>query len=78
MFFYRKQLLIRLLRLEMLTLGLFMSMALGLMGCDKSVSLSFFILVLGACEASLGLVIIVNIARLKGRDILSIVRLVKC
>lgn len=77
-FYFRKQFLIVLLRLEFVVLGLFLSFIFFLSLVGKSVSLSFFLLILGACEASLGLSLLVSMVRLNGRDMLRSLSVIKC
>ena len=77
-YFFRKQLLYSLLRLEFLVLSLFM-VYLRVVSCvSASVSFVFCLLVLGACEATLGLSLLVSLVRLMGRDILGKFYFVKC
>lgn len=77
-YFFRKQFLLSLLRLEFLVLSLFLGFV-GLVGSIGGfVSITFYLLVMGACEATLGLSLLVGFVRLLGSDILSKVRLVKC
>lgn len=67
-----------LLRLEFIVLGMFIGV-IFLLGCSgKPFSISFYLLVLGACEASLGLRLIVRIVRFRGGDMLSFLSLSKC
>lgn len=77
-YFFRKQLLLRLVRLEFLVLSLFLGFV-SFLGCVGGfLCVTFYFLVLGACEATLGLCLLVNFVRLFGRDMLSSVNLVKC
>ena len=77
-YFFRKQFLYRLLSLEFLVLSLFM-LYLRLVSCVRgSVSFVFYLLVLGACEATLGLSLLVSLVRLTGRDMLGKFFFVKC
>lgn len=43
----------------------------------KPLSISFYLLVLGACEARLGLTLLVTMTRFTGRDILRLIRKTK-
>lgn len=77
-YFFRKQLLYSLLRLEFLVLSLFI-LYLGVVSCvSGSTSFIFYLLVLGACEATLGLSLLVSLVRLLGRDMLGKFHFVKC
>ena len=73
-FIFRKQILITLIRLEIVTLTLFIRLIFKLARLSQPISIAFFILILGACEASLALRLIVIMTRLKGRDILRLIR----
>lgn len=66
----RKKLLICLLSLEFMLLGIFLLIIFKFSVIQQSISNSIFILVLGACEARLGLSLLINIARFKGNDML--------
>lgn len=77
-YFFRKQFLLRLLSLEFLVLSLFLGFVGVLRRMGVSVSVTFYLLVLGACEATLGLCLLVGFVRLLGRDMLRQVRLIKC
>lgn len=77
-FYFRKQLLISLLRLEFIVLGIFIGV-IFLLGClGKPFSIAFYLLVLGACEASLGLSLMVRMVRFSGGDMLNFLSLIKC
>lgn len=77
-YYFRKQFLLSLLSLELVSLRLFLLVVFLLGMYGKSISVAFYLLVLAACEASLGLRLLVNIVRLSGRDMLSLFRVVKC
>lgn len=77
-FYFRKQFLISLLSLELVVLSLFLGMLFIFGLFLKPVSFAFYLLVLGACEARLGLSLLVNIVRLGGNDMLSLFKVVKC
>lgn len=77
-FYFRKQFLVSLLSLELVVLGLFLGVSFCIRMIGHPVSISFYLLVFGACEASLGLRLLVSIVRLAGRDMLSLLRAVKC
>lgn len=77
-YFFRKQLLLSLLSLEFLVLSLFLGFVFVLRAVGVEVSVGFYLLVLGACEATLGLCLLVGFVRLLGRDMLRKVRLIKC
>lgn len=70
-FYFRKQLILRLLRVELIILGLFLGYVFIMGDLGKRVALTFYLLVLGACEASLGLSLLVVLTRYLGRDILN-------
>ena len=77
-YFFRKQFLYSLLSLEFLVLSTFM-LYLGVVRCVRSyISFVFYLLVLGACEATLGLSLLVSLVRLLGRDMLGKFSFVKC
>lgn len=77
-YFFRNQLLLRLLRLEFLVLSLFLGFV-GFLGClGGFLCVTFYFLVLGACEATLGLCLLVSFVRLFGNDMFRRVSLVKC
>lgn len=77
-FFFRKQLLMSLLRLEFIVLGMFIGVIFLLGWSGKPFSVAFYLLVLGACEASLGLSLMVRMVRFSGGDMLSFLSLIKC
>nr|YP_005089256.1 NADH dehydrogenase subunit 4L [Flustra foliacea]AEX16061.1 NADH dehydrogenase subunit 4L [Flustra foliacea] len=76
-FYFRKQLLVVLLSMEFVLLSLFVLVVLVYSSFGQSVSTSFYILILGACEASLGLSLLVVMTRIKGMDMLSLLSLMK-
>jgi NADH:ubiquinone oxidoreductase subunit K len=77
-YFFRKQLLLSLLSLELVLLGLFLSFIFIFVFMGKPVCFSFYLLVLGACEASLGLSLLVVLVRVVGNDMLRLFRFIKC
>lgn len=70
-FLARKKVIICLLSLEFIVLNIFLAIVYTITVINQIMSYSIFILVLGACEARLGLRLIINITRFKGNDILS-------
>jgi len=76
-FYHRKQLIITLLRLELVLLRIFILMFLIFINKGQPISTRFYLLILGACEASLGLRILVVLTRIKGRDILRLLNISK-
>lgn len=70
-FLARKKVIMCLLSLEFIVLNMFLAIIYLITIIDQIMSYSIFILVLGACEARLGLRLIINITRFKGNDILS-------
>lgn len=70
-FIRRKKILIYLMRLEFLILYLFLRLILHLIYISHPLSFRIYILVIGACEARLGLRLLINISRFKGNDILT-------
>lgn len=77
-YYFRKQLLLRLLSLEVVLLGLFLFFVLVFTCIDKPVSFTFYLLVLGACEARLGLSLLVVLVRVVGNDVLRLFGFSKC
>jgi NADH:ubiquinone oxidoreductase subunit K len=77
-YLFRKQFLLSLLSLEFMVLSLFLGFIGTLRVLGKSVSVTIYLLVLGACEATLGLCLLVSFVRLVGSDMLRKVGLVKC
>lgn len=77
-YLFRKQLLLSLLSLEFMILALFLGFVCFLSILGKSVSVTIYLLVLGACEATLGLCLLVRFVRLVGSDMLRKVSLIKC
>lgn len=77
-YLFRKQLLLSLLSLEFMVLSLFLGFVVFLVTLGSPVSFTIYLLVLGACEATLGLCLLVGFVRLVGSDMLSKVSLVKC
>lgn len=77
-YYFRKQLLLRLLRLEVVLLGLFLFFVFVFACMGKPISFSFYLLVVGACEASLGLSLLVVLVRVIGNDVLRLFGFSKC
>jgi len=77
-YFFRKQLLLCLISLEFLVLGLFLGFIVMISIFDRSVPITLYLLVIGACEAALGLCMLVNLVRLVGNDMLREIQLIKC
>lgn len=77
-FYFRKQLLVGLLGLELVNLILFLGVILKFYYCGQFISYSFFLLILGACEARLGLRLIISMTRFKGNDMLRELSTFKC
>ena len=77
-YFLRKKLLLILLTLEFTVLRLFLLTILTLNIFNQTPSIAFFLLTLGACEARLGLSLIVTIVRFKGNDMLRITSSFSC
>nr|UUC08070.1 NADH dehydrogenase subunit 4L [Discoporella cookae] len=77
-FFLRKQLLMTMLSMELIMLSIFMLMMNMYWLMNLPVSTPFYILVMSACEASIGLSMLINMTRFKGNDKLSKINLVKC
>ena len=67
-----------LLSLEFLVLSIFLGFVCFLSRAGGYVSFSFYLLVLGACEAALGLCLLVRFVRIMGNDMLRNVKLIKC
>lgn len=61
-----------LLRLEFIVLGLFLRFVSVIGRLDKRVSFTFYLLILGACEARVGLCLLVVLTRYIGRDTLRV------
>jgi NADH:ubiquinone oxidoreductase subunit K len=77
-YFFRKQLLLCLISLEFLVLALFLGFIGAISSFDSNIPVTLYLLVIGACEASLGLCILVNLVRLVGNDMLREIQLIKC
>lgn len=75
--YFRKQLLIILIRLEFVVLSLFITLVVTQNQLSQPISISFFILILGACETRIALRLLVMITRFKGTDILRNIRTYK-
>jgi len=77
-YYFRKQFLVSLLSLEFVVLGLFLGRIITLRVLDRCPSLALYVLVLGACEARLGLRLLVSMTRIRGGDMLRLIRTLKC
>nr|UUC08026.1 NADH dehydrogenase subunit 4L [Exechonella vieirai] len=69
--FQRKKMLTAILSLELTLLSLFSLMVMMSMMKTQNISPAFFILVMGAIEASLALSLLINLTRFKGSDMLN-------
>lgn len=67
-----------LVSLEFLVLSLFLGCLGVFSSLGVSLSMSLYLLVLGACEATLGLCILVGLVRLLGSDTLGKLSFIKC
>lgn len=74
----RKHLLNALLRLEIIVLGLYAIIVATFLGEDINLFLTFVILTFGACEASVGLALLVALIRNHGNDFVSSISIHKC
>ncbi len=74
LFYMRRFLLVSLISLEFVLLNLFIATLMVLSLYGQPISIGFYILILGACEASLGLSLTVMISRFKGSDMLRVIR----
>lgn len=74
MFYFRRQLLVVLVGLEIVGLVLFLIIMMFFSNFSQPMALPFYVLILGACEARLGLSLFVMVTRLKGSDILRTLR----
>nr|YP_009192166.1 NADH dehydrogenase subunit 4L [Magelona mirabilis]ALO81681.1 NADH dehydrogenase subunit 4L [Magelona mirabilis] len=74
----RKHLLNALLSLEVMVLGLYTMMVATFLGEDINLFLTFIILTFGACEASVGLALLVALIRNHGNDFVSSMSIHKC
>lgn len=70
-FIARKKTLMIIIRLELILLLIFVNILMTLKTNHYRISPRFYILVLGACEASLVLRIIIILTRFKGNDMLT-------
>nr|YP_002456342.1 NADH dehydrogenase subunit 4L [Watersipora subtorquata]ABY55227.1 NADH dehydrogenase subunit 4L [Watersipora subtorquata] len=70
-FIMRKKILMYLLSLEFILLNIFFMTIITFSMMNVTLSYSIFILVLGACEASLGLSMVINMTRFTGNDMLT-------
>jgi NADH:ubiquinone oxidoreductase subunit K len=77
-YFFRKQLLVCLISLEFLVLALFLGFVMVMSFLNRCIPITLYLLVIGACEATLGLCMLVNLVRLVGNDTLREVQLIKC
>ena len=73
----RKHLLNALLSLEIMVLGLYLMMISSFLGSGRSAFLTFIILTFGACEASVGLALLVALIRAYGNDFISSINIHK-
>nr|YP_010425940.1 NADH dehydrogenase subunit 4L [Amynthas deogyusanensis]USL47910.1 NADH dehydrogenase subunit 4L [Amynthas deogyusanensis] len=79
MLFNQSHFLMTLLSLEGITLSLVLFVPLMLMNCSApNTSMSVILLTFGACEASLGLGLMVSMSRSYGNDMLKSLTLTKC
>nr|BDQ43793.1 NADH dehydrogenase subunit 4L [Metaphire megascolidioides] len=79
MLFNQSHFLMTLLSLEGITLSLVLFVPLMLMNCTASnTSMSVILLTFGACEASLGLGLMVSMSRSYGNDMLKSLTSTKC
>lgn len=69
-FLTRKKVLLILMSLELLLLNFFVIIIIKLRIVNLPVSPPLYLLVLGACEASLGLSVLISITRYSGSDII--------
>ena len=74
----RKHLLNALLSLEIMVLGLFALIISCFLGEGDNLFLTFIILTFGACEASVGLALLVCLIRTHGNDFISSINIHKC
>jgi len=74
----RKHLLNALLSLEIIILGLFCIIISTLTGEIRDLFLTFIILTFGACEARVGLALLVALIRNHGNDFISSINIHKC
>nr|AAR13395.1 NADH dehydrogenase subunit 4L [Phoronis architecta] len=74
----RMHFMMALLSLEAMMLGLFFLLGQLLYYSAMEIYLSFILLTFSACEACLGLALLVSLARMFGKDYLSIISLHKC
>lgn len=73
-FFMRKQLLLLLITLELINLIVFIILLLKIVSQIQPISIAFYILIIRACEASMALRLIIRLTRIKGSDILRLIR----
>ena len=74
----RKHLLNALLSLEIIVLGLYALIISAFLGENDNLFLTFIILTFGACEASVGLALLVCLIRTHGNDYISSINIHKC
>lgn len=67
---FQKQIILRLISLEFIVLGLFLGLVFYFLLLGLPISFAFYIIVLSACEASLGLRLLVCITSHSGSDLL--------
>jgi len=73
-FFIRKQLLLLLITLELINLIVFMILLIKIVSQLQPISVAFYILIMRACEARIALRLIIRLTRIKGSDILRLIR----
>lgn len=73
-FYFRKQVLITLVRLEMVALISFLCLLVNFRQLYQPLSICFYMLILRTCEASLALRLLVILVRLKGGEMFSLIR----
>lgn len=65
---FRRKVLVILLSLETANLIIFAALMVALFHLGQPISFAFFLLIMGACEAALGLSLIITMTRSKGSD----------
>lgn len=71
--YFRKKILIRLIILEFMVLNLFITLIIIFVEFNQPLSISFYLLILGACETRLRLSLLIIITRFKGNDMLRLI-----
>nr|YP_009503532.1 NADH dehydrogenase subunit 4L [Pectinatella magnifica]AWX65969.1 NADH dehydrogenase subunit 4L [Pectinatella magnifica] len=74
----RKQLIVALINLEVMSLGLFVSLILTSVYGGYDTYMSLFLITLSVCEATLGLSLLTSVIRFHGKDYLSSMNMLKC